>query len=797
MRKIRHYHFKPLLVWVLVAIFFSISLVAPSKARAAAVISQLTTSADGKEYIQVDGKPFNPLAVQLRVDRMLWLNGKTLADTASYYTDAKSQGFNTISVPLPWSMMEPTQANYDWTWLDSFINNSYNNGLKLEVLWFGTNVAGGGCTKFMPSYIKDNPTVSSKHINSNGSTYTDNHVYDGGCTAYSMADPDTLNREKAAIQAIVDHLAAYDTHHTTIGMQVNNEAQVNTVACRPITGGEWDRSYDADTTAAYNASGFTSGSAFADYQFAKRQDQLAQVIKQSNYSIYTRMNFWCVTDSITNYLLANAPNIDFWGMDPYTNNISDIYWKINRHLKYLSISENTPYSNAPTLTMNAYQAGAIHYDTYQLVWEANDSDAANRDTMVNLDHSWNASAASISNMNKQLAKEPYLTTYQNRVNIAYFHTADTNQSSNESKSIGTLNINFNTSNSGMGFAIKNTNDLMLMGLNGGGTFKISYLLPDSADIGYYDADHNWISTGSASFTNNGDGTFSIPVSDMQYIKLHYNSAIQSVSAYSTNVDQEEELLPHNAIDGNMDTAFASVDNPVFPQYFTMNYAIPQKFYGVTIYCKYCKGQGITNFDVQVSADGNTNWTTVASSGNMTYTANNSTLESKSVSFSSGTGMKGIRLKINNANLQWGHYVVNEMVPLMDYKIKNRLTGNYLNIQNNTGKVEIGPLGQPGWTSALWALENSDNGYVRIKNRSTGAYLHIQDLKGWLQYGSLGQPDWWSAQWKLVDTDSGYKKINNRWQTNQYINVQHQLGYAEVSTIGQTDWSAQWVLEPAN
>src|SRR5258708_7563796 len=88
------------LVTVLVLNLFSF----PFKSQAATVVSSLASNA-GKNYIQVEGKPFNPLAVQLRIDRMIWLDGKTLADTANYYPDAKKLGFNTILIPLPWSQM--------------------------------------------------------------------------------------------------------------------------------------------------------------------------------------------------------------------------------------------------------------------------------------------------------------------------------------------------------------------------------------------------------------------------------------------------------------------------------------------------------------------------------------------------------------------------------------------------------------------------------------------------------------------------------------------------------------------
>jgi hypothetical protein len=108
------------------------------------------------------------------------------------------------------------------------------------------------------------------------------------------------------------------------------------------------------------------------------------------------------------------------------------------------------------------------------------------------------------------------------------------------------------------------------------------------------------------------------------------------------------------------TAYVSGQNPGFSQYYILNYNLPQNFSSVSISCKYCQRQGVTNFDVQTSVDGRTNWTTVASSGTLSYATNNETVETKTVTFTTVTNMKFIRLKINNANLQWLHFAVNEI-----------------------------------------------------------------------------------------------------------------------------------------
>jgi hypothetical protein len=113
-------------------------------------------------------------------------------------------------------------------------------------------------------------------------------------------------------------------------------------------------------------------------------------------------------------------------------------------------------------------------------------------------------------------------------------------------------------------------------------------------------------------------------------------------------------------DGNFDTFFKSLANPTFPQYVTMTWATGQTFKGVTYVCDWCQAQGLKNWDVQVSADGSTAWTTVASSGDVGWFYYDGTRETMQLSFPTVENTKGVRLKINNAYLGFGQYQVDEV-----------------------------------------------------------------------------------------------------------------------------------------
>jgi hypothetical protein len=79
-----------------------------------------------------------------------------------------------------------------------------------------------------------------------------------------------------------------------------------------------------------------------------------------------------------------------------------------------------------------------------------------------------------------------------------------------------------------------------------------------------------------------------------------------------------------------------------------------------------------------------------------------------------------------------------------YRIKLRWDDQYALNTERGGKLEAGPI-QEGWLSAMWELEKMDATYYRIKNRWTNTYLNIQGAN--LSVGNI-EPGWWSAMWEL-------------------------------------------------
>ncbi len=128
------------------------------------------------------------------------------------------------------------------------------------------------------------------------------------------------------------------------------------------------------------------------------------------------------------------------------------------------------------------------------------------------------------------------------------------------------------------------------------------------------------------------------------------------------------------------------------------------------------------------------------------------------------------------------------------QIQNRYKNNEY-LHNEHGKIEVGPLGAPGWWSAMWKIiPVPGTSYVQIQSRyKNNEYLHNEHGK--IEVGPLGAPGWWSAMWKIIPVPgTSYVQIQSRYKNNEYLHNEH--GKIEVGPLGASGWwSAMWKIIP--
>ncbi len=645
-----------------------IAVICSSRASAQTIVSQVVQSPEGKYYLQKDGSPFLYLGIQNTGTTQL--KGRYANDNPPYapyptpmplswlenaYEKTQALGYKVVQQQLTWSDLELTNTPgvYDWTIIDQYVDWANEYDLYIDIVWFGTNVGGGGVLSGypygwntnVPPYLQNH----NKYWNNGdgvGSGANTPHLPSHGTDAANL-----FAWERQTIRALFDHLAVYDTNHRVVLFQVNNEPNLAA-------------NYEANKT-----------------EWLSVLNRLAEQVKLSDYVVATRVNLAGYTSGDPD-IKNSSPYIDFNGPDLYSSNVTAVMNAINDHgnssLTY--IPENAgDFGNSSSLTLTALVNGGF-YEVYQL----NDSWTFSNQGMLGatLYNTWTlgtlppftAQATDMKNLNNAMNKVGSLIAAAHPSRMAGYNIESDNPASsyNAFKSVAGKDIAFYSTDSSVGMVVNNGSYFYAVSdtANSANVYFTTKENPVSATYGYMDSSGNWVSQGHIAVVNNGNGTWKIPYSSQQAVRIELSPAEKFAAATNAN-----NLFPaSNAIDGSQGTAYVSADSQAFPEYLTLYYNQPQTFNRLSVSCDFCQGQGVTSYDVQVTTDG-ANWSTVGSSGTVSYTGNSAAIETSVVDFTAVTGITGIRIQINSANIQWDHFVVNEMTPSYSTGSSNTVTAS--------------------------------------------------------------------------------------------------------------------------
>lgn len=181
---------------------------------------------NGRKILFVDGLPFTVLAVEIP----WWdlIHGRYRETEGVYdhlYPAAAKLGLNALKVPIKWSMVEPKQGVYDFSYVDHAKSMAEKNHLKLVLNWFGHYASGDGTIYanlagdlYAPMYIVSDEKTFPRAVDADGVPHHNAISYDYG---------PVIERETAAFRAFMRHLKQVDSQtHTVLMIQVENEIAV-------------------------------------------------------------------------------------------------------------------------------------------------------------------------------------------------------------------------------------------------------------------------------------------------------------------------------------------------------------------------------------------------------------------------------------------------------------------------------------------------------------------------------------------------------------------------------------------
>jgi len=161
---------------------------------------------DGRHALLVDGRPFLILGAQAHN------SSNYPAALPPVWAAARDLGANTVLMPVAWEQVEPEEGRFDFSFVDTLVQQARQQGRRLVLLWFATwkNTSA----QYTPAWVKlDTRRFPAMRDADGKPSY-----------CLSPFGEETLKHDRRAFVALMGHLKKIDDAERTVLMvQVENE----------------------------------------------------------------------------------------------------------------------------------------------------------------------------------------------------------------------------------------------------------------------------------------------------------------------------------------------------------------------------------------------------------------------------------------------------------------------------------------------------------------------------------------------------------------------------------------------
>ncbi|HYK35348.1 DUF5597 domain-containing protein [Alloacidobacterium sp.] len=162
---------------------------------------------DGRYALIVDGKPYLILGGQIN-NSSAWP-----AVLPEVWPLLEKMHANTVEAPVYWEQLEPKPGQFDFSIVDTLVNQARQHNMHLVILWFGT--WKNGRMHYVPEWVKTDTAHYPRMIDARGEPID----------VLSPNAPSNLEADKHAFVALMRHLREIDgDQHTILLTQVENES---------------------------------------------------------------------------------------------------------------------------------------------------------------------------------------------------------------------------------------------------------------------------------------------------------------------------------------------------------------------------------------------------------------------------------------------------------------------------------------------------------------------------------------------------------------------------------------------
>ncbi|WP_225010277.1 GH35 family beta-galactosidase [Novosphingobium percolationis] len=163
---------------------------------------------NGKPYLALGGELHNSSASSPEYMRPIW-------------DKLQAMHVRTVIGTVSWEDCEPREGQFDFRTVDAQIAEARKRDMRLVLIWFGA--FKNAASTYAPSWVRGDTGRFPRAIAQG--TMSEAFTYKGAMPkpVLSVFSPELLNADRTAFVALMRHLAAVDTDHRVIMVQVNNE----------------------------------------------------------------------------------------------------------------------------------------------------------------------------------------------------------------------------------------------------------------------------------------------------------------------------------------------------------------------------------------------------------------------------------------------------------------------------------------------------------------------------------------------------------------------------------------------
>ena len=180
----------------------------PACADSLPVIHNRQLLVDGKPYLAIGGELHNSSASSPEYMQPIW-------------DKLQKMHVRTVVGTVSWEDFEPVEGQYDYTAVDAQIAQARRHDMRLVLIWFGA--FKNASSTYAPTWVRGNATRFPRAVAQGA--MKEAFTYAGAMPkpVLSVFSPGLVDADRTAFVALMKHLAAVDTDHRVIMVQVNNE----------------------------------------------------------------------------------------------------------------------------------------------------------------------------------------------------------------------------------------------------------------------------------------------------------------------------------------------------------------------------------------------------------------------------------------------------------------------------------------------------------------------------------------------------------------------------------------------